>query len=115
MLTVVHWSVFAFKQMQEKMEEARDQQLHLREVEVDLLHANRELARLSKYLKAVNQVAEEALQAKENFVASVSHELRTPLNMILGFSEVIAQSPEVYGARLPPTSRYIRLCIKSGT
>lgn len=102
LLTVARWSLFTYEQMREKMEEARDQQLHLREVETDLIHANQELARLSDYLGALNQIAEEARQAKENFVASVSHELRTPLNMILGFSEVITQSPELYGTRLPP-------------
>ena len=35
-------------------------------------------------------------------MANVSHELRTPLNMIIGFSEMITQSPQVYGTRLPP-------------
>jgi CheY-like chemotaxis protein len=34
---------------------------------------------------------------KEQFAANVSHELRTPLNIILGFSEVMYLSPEVYG------------------
>ena len=43
---------------------------------------------------------------KEHFAANISHELRTPLNIILGFTEIMHQSPEVYGeVRWPPTLR----------
>ncbi|MFO7740890.1 MAG: ATP-binding protein [Anaerolineae bacterium] len=102
LLTVTQWSVFNFEQAREKMEEARDQRLELKETQEDLIQANRELARLSDRLSAMHQIAEEARQAKERFVANVSHELRTPLNMIIGFSEMITQSPEVYGDEIPP-------------
>lgn len=85
------------------IEEAREQRLALKQVQEDLLHANRELGRLASQLKVANQFAEEARLAKETFVATVSHELRTPLNMIIGFSEMIAKSPRVYGERLPVT------------
>ena len=49
----------------------------------------------------MHHVAEEARQAKTQFVANVSHELRTPLNMIIGFAEIISQTPHIYGDRLP--------------
>jgi signal transduction histidine kinase/CheY-like chemotaxis protein len=101
LLTVTQWSLFSMERVRAEMETARDRQVELKQVQEDLLQANQELARLSDRLKAMRHVAEEARRAKEEFVANVSHELRTPLNMIIGFSEMIAQSPGIYGARLP--------------
>jgi signal transduction histidine kinase/CheY-like chemotaxis protein len=102
LLTVTQWSLFSFEQARQKAEEAQEQRVELKETQEDLIQANQELARLSDRLKVMHQVAEEARQAKERFVANVSHELRTPLNMIIGFSEMITQSPHVYGDELPP-------------
>ncbi len=103
LVTVVQWSLFSFEQAREVLEEARDQRLELKEVQRDLILANEELARLTDRLTVLQQVADEARRAKEDFVANVSHELRTPLNMIIGFSEMITASPRIYGAELPPT------------
>jgi signal transduction histidine kinase/CheY-like chemotaxis protein len=102
LLTVTQWSIFGFEQAREKVEKVRDQRMEFKQIQEDLILANRELARLSDRLKVMHQVAEEARQAKEEFVANVSHELRTPLNMIIGFSEMITRSPQIYGGQLPP-------------
>ena len=39
----------------------------------------------------------EARRLKTEFVNTVSHELRAPLNFIVGFSELMVNSPDVYG------------------
>jgi signal transduction histidine kinase len=101
-LAVTEWSIVHFDQARAMMEEARDQRVELKQIQEDLVQANRELARLSDRLKVMHRTAEEARRAKEEFVANVSHELRTPLNMIIGFSELIVQTPQVYGVELPP-------------
>ena len=101
LLTVTEWSLYGYKRAREQREEALDQRVRLKETQEDLVQANKELARLSDRLRAMQQIADEARHAKEEFVANVSHELRTPLNMIIGFSEMLLQSSEVYGTQLP--------------
>ncbi|MGQ9682057.1 MAG: ATP-binding protein [Anaerolineae bacterium] len=102
LLTLTEWSLHGLQRAREKMVEALERQIELKQTQEDLQLANRELARLSERLKAMHAIAEEARRAKEEFAANVSHELRTPLNMVIGFSETIIQSPHVYGSSLSP-------------
>lgn len=103
LLAVAEWSMASFDQARKHLDEVREHRLALEQSREDLIQANRELARLSGRLKVLERIAEEARQAKTEFVANVSHELRTPLNMIIGFADVISRSPQVYGGRLPPS------------
>ena len=98
----VNWAWAAYSTMRDLLETAQRQRLELKQAQEDLQQANVELARLSDRLRVLHHIAEQARRAKEEFVANVSHELRTPLNMIIGFSEMMVRSPEVYGHTLSP-------------
>lgn len=98
---IAHWSRVYAQQAHTLLEDTRDHQLDLTQVQEDLVHVNLQLTRMNSLAHGLRQVAEEARTAKEQFVANVSHELRTPLNMITGFSEMILQTPETYGDTIP--------------
>jgi signal transduction histidine kinase/CheY-like chemotaxis protein len=76
---------------------ARDRQGELANALKSLDTANALLRRTQRELIAARKHEEEARLMKEQFAANISHELRTPLNLIMGFSEMIYLSPEVYG------------------
>lgn len=101
MLQISSWSMINYHKAREELESIREERVHLLQVQEDFALANKELARLTERLGAMTQIAEEARRVKEDFVARVSHELRTPLNMIIGFSEMIMKSPQVYGDSIP--------------
>jgi signal transduction histidine kinase/CheY-like chemotaxis protein len=95
------WALEHYTAMRSVLDEALDQRVELKQARDDLVQANGQLERLAERLALMTEVAEEANRTKERFLANVSHELRTPLNMIIGFSEMITQSPDVYEANLP--------------
>ena len=99
---ITRWSWEYYQRVRNLLEEARDRKVELEQALDDLAQANRQLTRLNMLAQGLRQAAEDARTAKEHFVANVSHELRTPLNMIIGFSEMILQSPETYGSKIPP-------------
>lgn len=95
------WVIDYYHTAREERKTTQEQRVEFMEVQEDLVLANKELKRMADQLDILYQRAEEARRAKEEFVANVSHELRTPLNMIIGFSDVIMKSPQLYGANIP--------------
>jgi len=102
LLDAVRWAWAGYEQNRSLLEQARDQQVQLKQMLQDLTDANVQLTRLRQQAEGLRQVAEAERRTKERFVASVSHELRTPLNMIIGFCEMITQTPETYGPDVSP-------------
>jgi signal transduction histidine kinase/DNA-binding response OmpR family regulator len=100
--TAIEWYYYSYEQNRQLLEQAQDAQLQLKQTLEDFERANLQLARLNDMAQGLRRAAEESRMAKEQFVANVSHELRTPLNMIVGFSETIMQSPDIYGGHIPP-------------
>ncbi|MDQ1301193.1 MAG: Hybrid sensor histidine kinase/response regulator [Chloroflexota bacterium] len=96
-LGVADWAWGHYLQARELLAEARRGKAQLEQALEDLARANVQLTRFNKLAAGLQQAADESRKAKEEFVANVSHELRTPLNMIVGFTEMIMQSPKAYG------------------
>jgi len=91
--------------LRESLIEARDRRGELYRVFRALEEATYRIERANNELMLARQQADVARANKARFAATVSHELRGPLNLILGFSRLMALSPERYGVLLPSEYR----------
>lgn len=69
-----------------------------------------ELKQNEKALRKAKRKAEEANEAKSNFLSSMSHEIRTPLNGIMGFTDLLLNT-----GLTDTQKQYINLIKTSGT
>lgn len=103
--TAIGWSLASSTRARDALEEARDRRGEVYRALRALEEATYRIERMNNELIIAQHEAEEARAVKARFAATVSHELRGPLNLILGFSKLMALSPETYGAPLPRTYR----------
>ena len=99
----VECALSGWAQARDALKEARERRAELYRVVRALEEATYRIERMNEELIVARREAELARALKAKFVATVSHELRGPLNLILGFSRMMALSPEKYGEPLPAT------------
>jgi signal transduction histidine kinase/CheY-like chemotaxis protein len=100
---LLQWYYYMFGKSSALLEETRAHRAELLQTLKSLEIARETQQRLQTQLVYAQRQAEEARAMKERFASNISHELRTPLNIIVGFTEIMHLTPEVYGAvSFPP-------------
>lgn len=104
--TALTWTWNGYERARENQEIARERAGELQRTLKALDEATYRLERANYMLALARDQADEARRLKQQFAQTISHELRTPLNLIVGFTELMAETPGYYGVSLPPS--YLR-------
>ena len=87
----------AVKEQQKTASELKEHRDHLddmvRERTAELVKSNQYLEEAIEEARKQARKADEANQAKSQFLANVSHEIRTPLNAVIGFTDMLIDTP----------------------
>jgi signal transduction histidine kinase/DNA-binding response OmpR family regulator len=104
LLSAISASNYHYRQARSLLDETRQHRGQISHMLKEKDQANYQLERLNQMLHQARKRADEARGDRDRFILAVSHELRSPLNFILGFSDLMVNSPEVYAPHLewPP-------------
>jgi signal transduction histidine kinase/CheY-like chemotaxis protein len=103
--TSMAWALGGWDRAHKALDEVQRRRGELYRALRALEEATYRIERMNNELIVAQQDAEEARALKARFTSTVSHELRGPLNLVLGFSKLMALSPESYQEPLPRAYR----------
>ena len=85
-----------YREAIKRLNEAREHRAEISVLLKDVNNANYQLDRMNLMLTYARGQADKAREERDRFALAVSHELRSPLNFIIGFSDLMINSPETY-------------------
>lgn len=85
-----------YREAIKRLNEAREHRAEISVLLKDVNNANYQLDRMNLMLTYARGQADKAREERDRFALAVSHELRSPLNFIIGFSDLMVNSPETY-------------------
>ena len=94
--TVLRWYQQTTRQAVDAAHEAQTHRAELMRLNKELDGAYLRLERMNNMLVLARKEAEDAKMLKVQFANAVSHELRSPINLVIGFSDMMMNAPEVY-------------------
>lgn len=90
---------YHYREARRLLDETRNHRAEISRILKDRNQVNYQLERMNEMLSFARAQAEEARENRTRFMLAVSHELRSPLNFIIGFSDLMVNSPETYAPR----------------
>jgi len=96
LITSIEAASLHYNEAVRRLEEARKHRAEISVLLKDVNNANYQLDRTNLMLAYARNEADKAREERDRFALAVSHELRSPLNFIIGFSDLMVNSPATY-------------------